>query len=129
MTKSRLRSCALALALSTVFLTTHAALADLTRSFAVGVNGCDSAVQLCTPIPTVALPTAGVLQAQFNAATTHCSSIIARFRVDGVERSVSGALSPGQGTAVLNFGPIAAGFIPWECRPKVSRAVVTLGRS
>src|SRR5262249_15071323 len=60
-------------------LANGAAAADLTRSFAVGVNGCDDAFtsQLCTPVPTVALPTDGVLQVEFDASTTHCSDMVA----------------------------------------------------
>ena len=75
------------------------------------MNGCDNGAtqQLCTPIPTVALPTDGVLQVRFDASATHCSPMIAHLLVDGVERFASGALAPGQGTAVLDFGSVAAG--------------------
>jgi len=50
--------------------------------------------QLCTPVPTAALPTDGVLQVEFDAATTHCSTIIAHVLVDGAEEFTSGARGP-----------------------------------
>jgi hypothetical protein len=83
----------------------------LTRSFAVGVNNCiaGGTPELCAPIPTVPLPTDGVLQVEFAASTGHCANVIAHLLVDGVERSVSGALPPGESTGVQDFGPIAAG--------------------
>src|SRR5215475_882367 len=115
MISSRLCSSALAalaaLAFAGAVLPTGPAAADLTRSFAVGVNGCDDAFtsQLCTPVPTVALPTDGVLQVAFDASTTHCSDMVAHLLVDGVEQFTSGVLAPGQGTGVLDFGPVAAG--------------------
>src|SRR5262245_45718649 len=112
MNPCRLRSSALAaLALAAAVLAAGAAAAELTRSFAVGVNGCDDAFtsQLCTPVPTVALPTDGVLRVAFDASLTHCSSIIAHVLIDGVEAFTSGVLAPGQGTGVQDFGPIAAG--------------------
>src|SRR5262245_39413018 len=112
MSPCRLRSSALAApALATAVLANGAAAADLTRSFAVGVNGCDDAFtsQLCTPVPTVALPTDGVLQVEFDASTSHCSDMVAHLLVDGVEQFASGALAPGQGTGVQDFGPVAAG--------------------
>ena len=102
------------------------AAADLTRSFAVGVNACDNAVQLCTPIPTVALPTQGVLRVEFDASPTHCSSMIAHLLVNGVEQFASGALAPGEGTGEQDFGAIAAGVhqvgvqaegVPGGCNP------------
>lgn len=104
-------SALVALVLGSNCLATGAAGADLTRSFAVGVNGCDDAgtEQLCTPVPTLALPTDGVLQVAFDASITHCSSIIAHLLVDGVEQFASGALAPGDGTGVQDLGPIAAG--------------------
>ena len=85
--------------------------ADLTRSFDVGVGACDAAAnaQLCTPVPTIALPTDGVFRVAFNASSNHCSAIIAHVLVDGVEQFASGALAPGQGTGALDFGPIAPG--------------------
>src|SRR5258706_2125917 len=100
-----------ALALSSTLSAAGATAADLTRSFAVGVDGCDAAqfTQFCTPVPTVALPTDGVLMVAFSASNNHCSAIIAHLLVDGVERFASGALQPGHGTAVKDFGPIAAG--------------------
>jgi hypothetical protein len=87
------------------------AAADFTGSFTVGVNGCaDSATeQLCTPVPAVALPTDRVLKVAFDAASTHCSSIIAHILVDGVERFASAPLAPGEGTGLRDFGPVAAG--------------------
>ncbi len=107
---SRPRSSALAaLALSGILLATAAAAADLTRSFTVGVDGCSDPVQLCTPVPTVALPTSGVLRVAFDAAASHCSAIIAHVLVDGVEEFTSGALAPGQGTGEQDLGPVAAG--------------------
>ena len=105
----RLRSCALTLLAPTLFLMSGVAFADVTGSFAVGVNPCSGATQLCTPIPTVALPTDGVLKAQFVASTLHCSPIIAHLKVDGTERYVSGILAPGQATLVQDLGPVAAG--------------------
>src|SRR5262249_37847235 len=107
----RFRWFALGLALSGASLAPGAAAADLTRSFAVGVNGCDDAFtsQLCTPVPTVALPTDGVLQVEFDASTTHCSDMVAHLLVDGVEQFASGVLAPGQGTGVQDFGPVSAG--------------------
>src|SRR5688572_26903939 len=98
MTATRLRKCACALALSIVFLTAGTARADVTRSFAVGINGCDGAAitQFCTPVPTVALPTNSVLLVEFIASPTHCSSIIARLFVDGVAQPDSTALAPGE---------------------------------
>jgi hypothetical protein len=128
----RLRSCALVLALSTVFLTSGAALADLTRSFTVGVNGCNDAAtqQLCTPVPTLALPTDGVLRVQFVASDTHCSPIIAHLLIDGGEPlPASSPLAPGQGTGVVDFGPIAAGVHAVGVQgPKVSWVAATSDR-
>src|SRR5262249_13161388 len=83
----------------------------LTRSFAVGVKTCvaGGTPEICTPIPTVPLPTDGVLQVQFAASTGPCANVIAPLLVDGVERFVSGALPPGESTGVHDFGPIAVG--------------------
>lgn len=112
LTPSRLRPLMLvAFALSGALSATGAAADDLTRSFDVGVGACDAAgfAQLCTPVPSVALPTDGVFRVAFDASINHCSAIIAHVLVDGVERFASGALPPGQSTGLLDFGPIAAG--------------------
>jgi hypothetical protein len=99
---------ALLLAGGASFLATGAA-ADVTGSYVVGVDPCDGATQLCTPVPTVALPTAGVLRAEFQASTLHCSTIVAHLLVDGLEKFTSGALVPGAGTGVQDFGVVPAG--------------------
>ena len=70
----------------------RAVFADLTQSFPIGVNACDNIdVQFCTPEPVVALPTSGVLRAQFTTSTVsaECSppALDARLVVDGVERT------------------------------------------
>jgi hypothetical protein len=102
--------------------------AELTRTFAVGVDGCDDAqtTQLCTPIPTVALPTDGALKVQFDASLSHCSSIVAHLLIDGVEAFASNVLAPGEGTGIQDFGPLPAGVhsvgvqaegIPGGCNP------------
>jgi hypothetical protein len=109
--RARLRA-AVRAALGLFFaLGSFGAAADLTRSFAVGVNGCDNAAteQLCTPVPAVALPTDGVLKVAFEASATHCSSIIAHILVDGAERFASEVLAPGQGVGAQDFGPVPAG--------------------
>lgn len=110
---SVLRSLLLAVAVAAVLLGggRSTAFADQTFHFAVGVNGCDDAEtqQLCTPVPSVALPTDGALQVQFTAAPSHCSDIVARIRVDGLEQFVSAPLAPGEGTGVLELGPVTAG--------------------
>jgi len=83
----------------------------LTFSFAVHVDDCVAGAtpQLCTPIPTVPLPTDGVLKVEFESANGQCSNVIAHLLVDGVERFVSGALPPGEGTGMQDLGPVAVG--------------------
>ncbi len=83
----------------------------LTFSFAVRVDDCVAGAtpELCTPIPTVPLPTDGVLRVQFDSASGQCSNVIAHLLVDGVERFVSGALPPGESTGVQDFGPVTVG--------------------
>src|SRR5262249_17537181 len=110
--RSRSRASALVLlALSSAVFVGAAAAADLTRSFAVGVDPCDGAgsTELCTPIPTVALPTDGVLRAEFTASAGHCSDAIVHLLVDGVEVFTSAPLAPGASTGVQDFGPVTAG--------------------
>jgi hypothetical protein len=92
----------------------RAAFADLTQSFPIGVNSCDNIEhQLCTPEPVVALPTSGVLRAQFTTSTVsaECSppEVDVRLLVDGVERSQATLVVPGGSTGVFDFGPVASG--------------------
>jgi hypothetical protein len=91
-----------------------AAFADLTQSFPIGVRPCDNIdAQFCTPEPVVALPTSGVLRAQFTTSTVsaECSppELDVRLVVDGVERSQATLAVPGGSTGVLDFGPVASG--------------------
>ena len=88
------------------------AAADATLTFAVGAMDCthDGADrQLCPPAPTVTVATDGVLQVEFVASAGHCSSVISRLIVDGIDRFTSEPLEPGGTTGVKDFGPVAPG--------------------
>ena len=65
--------------------------------------------QLSGPLYSVTVTTQGVLQVRYNASAGHCSDVRARIQVDGVERGVTDFLSPGQSSAFVDVGPVAAG--------------------
>lgn len=65
--------------------------------------------QLSSPYFELSVSTASQLDVEYVAASTHCSNVIMHFLVDGVERAVSGSLSPGQSTGFVTLGPVAPG--------------------
>lgn len=77
-------------------------------SYPVSV-ACTSADQFCEPPYNLLVTTSSALQAQFTASPTLCSSIKVYLVVDGVVRSASGFLGPGQGTGFVNLGPVGPG--------------------
>ncbi len=70
---------------------------------------CTSGGQLCEPAYSTSVNTSSLLQAEFVASTTHCSSIKVHIFVDGSLVQISGALAPGESTGPLNFGPVTPG--------------------
>ena len=70
---------------------------------------CTGAVQLCNNTFSQTVTTAGTLQVQYNASAGHCSNVAAHVLVDGVQRAVTGFLTPGQASGFLNVGPVSAG--------------------
>lgn len=82
------------------------------RSYhALSVNNCyNQGGQMCFPAQLFPVTTGGVLRARFTAAPTHCSSIRVHLLVDGAEKTVTEFLPAGQGTAMIDLGPVTAGY-------------------
>ncbi|HVE48454.1 MAG TPA: hypothetical protein VNG69_02415 [Casimicrobiaceae bacterium] len=68
-----------------------------------------SGTQLSSNVFTVNVQTLGALQVEYTAAATHCSDVRIHFLVDGVERALSGFVTPGTSTGFFNVGPVSAG--------------------
>jgi len=70
----------------------------------------NSGTQLSGPVYTISnVSTTATLQVRYNAAATHCSDVRAHILVDGVERGLTAFLGPGQSSAMVDVGPVAAG--------------------
>ena len=69
-----------------------------------------SGTQLSGPVYAINnVVTSATLQVRYNAAATHCSDVRAHVLVDGVVRGVTAFLAPGQSSAFVDVGPVAAG--------------------
>ena len=80
-----------------------------TSSIPVSVNCTSVGTQLCTPQFNIPVNTSGVLNVSYTAAPTHCGPIIVHLFVDGVERTATSTLGPGQTSALFTLGPVSAG--------------------
>ena len=68
-----------------------------------------SGTQLSNVIYTINVSTTGPLSVEYTASAGHCSDVRMHFLVDGVERALSGFLTPGQSTGFVNVGPVTPG--------------------
>jgi hypothetical protein len=75
-------------------------------SFSVRSSGSG---QLSSDSYVVAVTTSGVLRVNYSAPRQHCASIRIHFLVDGTERAVSAAISPGAKSGYVDLGPVAPG--------------------
>jgi len=82
--------------------------AQSTTNYPIAIT-CTSSGQLCTPIFSVTVSTAGVLQAAYTASPGHCSNLRVHFLVDGIDIAQTPFLSPGQSSAIFNLGPVTPG--------------------
>jgi hypothetical protein len=95
------------LALAVGILAAGAAQAQ-TTSYSVSAT-CSGGGQLCNSIPTIAVTTTGLLQAQFSLGVTACSNIRIHFLVDGTEIGATGFVAPGGSSSTINLGPVSSG--------------------
>jgi hypothetical protein len=82
---------------------------QVTTTYGPFVLNSTSGTQLSNAIHTINVSTTGVLLVEYTAAATHCSDVRMHFLIDGVERALSGFLTPGQGSGFFDVGPVTAG--------------------
>ena len=70
---------------------------------------CTGTGQLCRPSFSISIQTGSLLQVEYVAPSTHCSSIRLHIFVDGNLKETTGFLGPGAGTGLLDLGPVTAG--------------------
>ena len=80
-----------------------AAQQQVTTTYGPFVVTSTGGTQLSNVVYTINVVPTGALLVEYTAAGTHCSDVRMHFLVDGVERALSGFLSPGLGA--LGFGP------------------------
>lgn len=86
-----------------------AAQQQVTTTYGPFVLSSTSGTQLSNVVHTINVATTGVLLVEYTAAATHCSDVRMHFLIDGVERALSGFLSPGASSGFFDVGPVAPG--------------------
>jgi hypothetical protein len=101
--------CGAVLAFAVLATAPAAAQQQVTTTYGPFVLNSTSGTQLSNAVLTINTSTTGVLLVEYTAAATHCSDVRMHFLVDGVERALSGFLTPGQSSGFFDVGPVSAG--------------------
>ncbi len=106
----RMRNGWIVLSCATLLAAAPAAAETVTDTFGPFSVDSPGLGQLSSGIFTRTVTTgAGPLEAEYTASPGHCSNVIMHFLLDGVERAVSGVLTPGASTGFTSLGSVAAG--------------------
>ena len=98
-----------ALALTLTYCGSAAAQQQVTTTYGPFVLTSTSGTQLSNVVYTINVVTTGVLLVEYTAAATHCSDVRMHFLIDGVERALSGFLTPGASSGSFDVGPVTPG--------------------
>jgi len=82
----------------------------VTTTFGPFTVDCTPSGQLCDNTFSQSIGTISTLRVQYNASVGHCSNVAVHILVDGVERAVTGFLTPGQASGFFDVGPVSSGF-------------------
>src|SRR5262245_1009337 len=102
-----LRAALLLLAAGFISAPAHGQL--VTTTFGPFTVTCTPSGQLCDSTFSRSVGTSATLRVQYVASAGHCSNVAAHILVDGVEKAVTGFLTPGQASGFFDVGPVSAG--------------------